>query len=185
LNQHCMPYESFPATLIEPYDAGDWTCANKRVLNDHANCLTKSVDWEAVQNFAKESGKTMWDVLGSWCSHVKLLKEVSTRIQLDEKFVHEYPALLILEDKTILDREWTEEITKDWVNNFDGQWDMVQLDTYGGKGLKRDKIGEFRNKTVYKPSWHGSYAGFHAVQLNTKSVPTLLERMQSQNHRKT
>jgi len=180
LDQHCMPYESFAATLVEPCDTGDWTCANKRVLNDHAGCLTKSVDWEAVQNYAKESGKTMWDLLGSWCSHVKLLKEVSSRMQLDEKFANEYPALLVLEDHVILDKEWAEEVTKDWVHNYQGQWDMVQLDTQG-KGLKRDLVGDFRGKPVYTPSWKGQYSGFHAVLLNTKSVPTLLEKMQSLN----
>jgi hypothetical protein len=181
LDQHCMPYESFPATVIEPCDAGDWTCANKRVLNDHANCLTKSVDWEAVQSYAKEYGKTMWEVLGSWCSKVKLLKEISNRMQLDEKFANDFPALLLLEDHAILDREWAEEVTKDWVQNYDGQWDLVQLDTYGGKGLGRDKVGEFRKKAIFKPSWKGKYDGFHAVMINTKSVPTLLERMQSLN----
>jgi hypothetical protein len=181
LDQHCMPYESFPSTIVEPCDKGDWACANKRVLNDHATCLTKSVDWEAVQNYAKESGKTMWDVLGSWCSHVKLLKEVSKRMQLDEKFVSDYPALLVLEDHVILDREWTEEIAKDWVNNYDGKWDMVQLDVLGNKGLKRDKVGEFREKSIFRPSWKGQYNGFHAVLFNTKSVPTLLEKMQSLN----
>jgi len=180
LDQHCMPYESFAATLVEPCDTGDWTCANKRVLNDHANCLTKSVDWEAMQNYAKESGKTMWDLLGSWCSHVKLLKEVSNRMQLDEKFANDYPAPLVLQDHVILDKEWTEEIAKDWVNNYDGQWDLVQLDAKG-KGLKRDLLRDFRGKPVYKPSWKGQYTGFHAVLLNTKSVPTLLEKMQSLN----
>jgi len=182
LDQHCMPYESFPATIVEPCDDNDWACANKRVLNDHANCLTKSVDWDSVRNYAKDSGKTMWEVLGSWCSHVNLLKEVSRRILQDEKFVADYPALLMLEDHVILDKEWTEEVAKDWVHNYPGQWDMVQLDTYGGgKGLNRDKVGEFRNKRVWRPSWKGQYAGFHAVLVNTKSVPTLLEKMQSLN----
>eukprot|EP00746_Dinoflagellata_sp_MGD_P156018 gnl/MRDRNA2_/MRDRNA2_85656_c0_seq1.p1 gnl/MRDRNA2_/MRDRNA2_85656_c0~~gnl/MRDRNA2_/MRDRNA2_85656_c0_seq1.p1 ORF type:complete len:261 (+),score=54.34 gnl/MRDRNA2_/MRDRNA2_85656_c0_seq1:561-1343(+) len=181
LDQHCMPYESFPSTVIEPCDAGNWECANKRVLTDHANCLTKSVDWEAVQNYAKDSGKTTWEILGSWCSKVKLLKEITNRMQLDEKFANDYPAILMLEDHAILDREWAEEVTKDWVQNYDGQWDLVQLDTYGGPGLKRDKVGEFRQKAIFKPSWKGKYDGFHAVMINTKSVPTLLERMQSLN----
>jgi len=181
LDQHCMPYESFPATIVEPCDDNDWACANKRVLNDHASCLTKSVDWDSVRNFAKDSGKSMWEVLGAWCSHVNLLKEVSRRMLLDEKFVADYPAVLMLEDHAILDKEWTEEITKDWVHNYPGQWDLVQLDVWGGKGLNRDKVGEFRNKRVWRPSWKGQYAGFHAVLINTKSVPTLLEKMQSLN----
>merc|ERR1719235_2781383 len=108
LDQHCMPYESFPATTIEPCDAGDWTCANKRVLNDHATCLTKTVDWEAVQNQARDSLKTMWEVLGGWCSHVKLLQEINNRIKLDEQFTADYPAMLVLEDHVLLDQEWTE-----------------------------------------------------------------------------
>jgi flagellar motor protein MotB len=181
LDQHCMPYESFPATIVEPCDKGDWTCANKRVLNDHSSCLTKSVDWDAVQNYAKESGKTMWDVLGSWCSHVKLMKQITSRVQLDEKFADDYPAILVLEDHVILDKEWTEEIAKDFVNNYEGQWDMIQMDVLGAKGLKRDKVGEFREKPIYRPSWKGQYNGFHAVLYKTKSVPTILEKVQSLN----
>jgi hypothetical protein len=123
----------------------------------------------------------MWEVLGSWCSHVKLLKEINNRIKMDEQFAQDYPALLVLEDHVVLDKEWTEEVVKDWVTNYPRQWDLVQLHTYGGHGLKRDKIHEFRQKAIYRPSWHGQYNGAHAVLINTKSVPTLLERMMGLN----
>lgn len=182
LDQHCMPYESFPATSVEPCAEGDWSCANKRVLVDHANCMTKSVDWDAIQYYTKETGKSMWDVLGAWCSHVKLMKEISSRIQLDEKFVTDYPAVLVLQDHVILDKEWAEEVAKDWVKNYPENWDMVQIDPSGAKGPpKKDKVMDFRGKEVYRPSWKGQYSGFQAILMKTRSVPTLLEKMQGLN----
>merc|ERR1719265_1175242 len=126
------------------------------------------------------SDKDMMQVLGEWCSHIKMLKEVQRRVALDETFLKEYPALLMLEDHVFLDKEWTEEVTKDWATNYKKPWDLVQLDTYGGKA-HTDKVGEFRGKAIYKPSWKANYGGFHAVLVKSASVNTLLEKMQSLN----
>jgi hypothetical protein len=182
LDQHCMPFEVFPVTVIEQCadQPMDWACANKRILEDHANCLTKAVDWEALTWHAKESNTNHWAILGGWCTHVKVLKEVSRRIQLDETFARDYPAILLLQDHVILDKEWTEEVLRDWIANFPENWDMVQLDPWGEK-LKKDYARDFRGKPVYRPSWKGGYFGIHATLMRTRSVPTILEKMQGLN----
>jgi hypothetical protein len=183
LAQHCMPYERFDVTYIEPCDADDAACMQRRVINDHPGCLNRNVDWESVKNYALSADKHMMEVLSMWCSHIKVLKEVQRRAVADEQFAKDYPAILMLEDHVLLDKEWTEEVTKDWVTNYHktgNQWDMVLLDTHGGKA-HTDKIGEFRGKAIYKPSWKANYGGFHAVLVRTAIVSTLLEKMQSLN----
>lgn len=183
LAQHCMPYERFDVTYIEPCDADDAACMQRRVINDHPGCLNRNVDWESVKNYALSADRHMMEVLSMWCSHIKVLKEVQRRVVADEQFAKDYPAILMLEDHVLLDKEWTEEVTKDWVTNYHktgNQWDMVLLDTHGGKA-HTDKVGEFRGKSIYKPSWKANYGGFHAVLVRTPVISTLLEKMQTLN----
>jgi len=180
MNQHCMPYEKFDATYIEPCSVTDFNCMQRRVVQDHPNCINKHVDWDSIQNYAQASQKGMMQVLGEWCSHIKLLKEIQRRVALDEEFLKAYPAVLMLDDTVMLDKEWTEEVTKDWVNNQKRAWDLVQLDSYGGKS-NQDKIGEFRGKAIFRPSWKANYGGFHATLIKTASINQLLEKMQGLN----
>jgi len=180
LNQHCLPYERFDATYVAPCAAGNMQCLQQRVMEDHRDCLNRNVDWEAIKSYAVNAGKDMMQVLGQWCSHVKALKEIQRRVALDEVFVNQYPAVMIMEDHVLLDKEWTEEVTKDWVNSYPGGWDLVQFDPYAGKA-HADKIGEFRGKAIYRPSWKANYGGSHALLIKTAAVNTLLEKMQSLN----
>lgn len=180
LNQHCMPYESFDVTPIMPCAEGNTMCLQQRVMDDHKDCLNRNVDWESIKSYSTNAGKDMMTVLGEWCTHIKAFKEVVRRAKLDDTFIKEYPAILILEDHVLLDKEWLEEVTKDWVHNSPRMWDMVQFDSYGGKS-NQDKIGEFRGKQIYRPSWKANYGGSHALLIRTASTNTLLEKMQSLN----
>lgn len=180
LNQHCMPYEKFDATYIEPCDSTDYECFQRRIIQDHPTCLNRNVDWEAIKNYGEGAKQTITEVLAGWCSQIKMLKEVQRRVALDEKFLEEYGGVLLLQDHAFLDKEWTEEVTRDWVYNYRGKWDIVQFDPRDGRA-DTDKIAEFRGKKIWRPSWKSTYGGFQAVLIKTSSINPILEKMQMMN----
>lgn len=180
LNQHCMPYEKFDATYIEPCDSTDYQCFQRRIIEDHPTCLNRNVDWEAIKNYDLGSKQTISETLAGWCSQIKMLKEVQRRVALDDQFLAEYPAVLLIQDHAYLDKEWTEEVTRDWVYNYKGKWDIVQFDPRDGKA-DTDKITEFRGKKVWRPSWKSVYGGHQAILIKTSSINPILEKMQVMN----
>jgi len=184
LNQHCTPYERFPAVEMAHCPEGDWMCMNHRVFNEHSDCITKDVDWEAISTHGSKTTASKWqvamNVMGNWCSHYRLIKEIVTRSKKDPKFAEDYPAFMMLEDDVILDKEWTEEKLKDWVNNPPMDWDIVQIDPFGDLAPE-DEVGNFRGKKIYKPSWKGNYYGFHAVMIKTATAEKILKKLDSFN----
>ena len=81
---------------------------------------------------------------------------------------------IILEDDAILRPEFAEKIN-DFIANYDGsKWDMVQVDTFGGVD-GRDKIGEYKNVSVYHPGMKGDYFGLHCILVKDPSSVVIVD----------
>jgi len=78
---------------------------------------------------------------------------------------------IIMEDDAILKPNFGNKI-EEFVRNYAGKWDMVQVDTFGSK-RDQDKIGMFKDTDIYHPSATGDYFGLHCILVKKSAVGKL------------
>jgi len=89
-------------------------------------------------------------------------KDVQVPLGTNEK------VFIVLEDDAILQPNFAEKVN-DFIANYPGKWDMLQLDTFG-KSDRRDKVGEFGGFPVYHPGTDGDYFGLHCILIKESSI---------------
>merc|ERR1719160_1094931 len=96
LDNHCMPYENWPSVDIEQCSHGvdDWACLQDKLFTTYRDCVTQSIDVDAITTHGSSSSKSKSQVaaavFGNWCSHYKLLQEIVRRSDGDPNFVDDY-----------------------------------------------------------------------------------------------
>eukprot|EP00746_Dinoflagellata_sp_MGD_P158652 gnl/MRDRNA2_/MRDRNA2_86516_c0_seq3.p1 gnl/MRDRNA2_/MRDRNA2_86516_c0~~gnl/MRDRNA2_/MRDRNA2_86516_c0_seq3.p1 ORF type:complete len:520 (+),score=133.78 gnl/MRDRNA2_/MRDRNA2_86516_c0_seq3:71-1561(+) len=141
----------------------------------YGDCVEGGVDFEGTMTHGSQKTNE-WHVrsavIANYCGHKRLLKQ-----QANNKSASEY--IVVLEDDTIIDRQWFKPVIADFIKNFDKnkKWSMVQLDPFGYKSSE-DFVGHFRGKPVWKPQFKApcsQYWGFQAVIFRKSALPKINE----------
>jgi len=156
-------------------------CAKKKKNRDYEACLKESglgdcfvsgIDYAATGTHGSQEHDTHRirnAIISNWCGHKRLFESMEQQRQ--NGTAPEY--FVVLEDDVVLDRKYFTKVIKDFVTNYENRdWDAVQLDPFGHKDRK-DMIGQFRGKPVFKPAADGqcsAYWGFHAVLVKTAAL---------------
>lgn len=162
-----FPALKFP-TEKECGDKPFVTCLQAKGFGD---CVEGGVDWYATSTHGSgdaDEFQTRAAVISNWCGHKRLWK------QLEKSNSSKYH--VVLEDDTILDREWFMNVVSDFATNYkDKEWDLVQVDPFGAKD-KKDLVGHFRGKPVFQNTEMGGcsmYWGFHAALIKNDALPRI------------
>jgi len=197
LNEQGIENERYDAVVMKECPDFDFTCMNDVVFTHHKDCFKSGADLIHMTQHGsggKSMKNTAMAVLANWCSHKRLFHEIAKNTSskydvqtLGRNFFREKilnakgeedtgtktkngeKVYIILEDDAILRPEFAEKIN-DFIANYDGsKWDMVQVDTFGGVD-GRDKIGEYKNVSVYHPGMKGDYFGLHCILVKESSM---------------
>jgi hypothetical protein len=107
------------------------------------------------------------------CSHYSLWNKLKSQPE---------DAFIVMEDDLPADSKIWGKIDN-FVKNYKGKWDLVQVDAYGKNGTDmpaEDKVDEFEGAPIYKPSDHGEYWGGHMFIIRKAALPKMLHRMKLQ-----
>eukprot|EP00746_Dinoflagellata_sp_MGD_P125583 gnl/MRDRNA2_/MRDRNA2_60354_c0_seq1.p1 gnl/MRDRNA2_/MRDRNA2_60354_c0~~gnl/MRDRNA2_/MRDRNA2_60354_c0_seq1.p1 ORF type:complete len:329 (-),score=94.97 gnl/MRDRNA2_/MRDRNA2_60354_c0_seq1:27-1013(-) len=197
LNEQGIENERFSAVVMKECPDFDFTCMNDVVFNHHKDCFKSGADLlHLTQHGSSGKDASMKNramaVLANWCSHKRLFQQISTNTSskydvqtlgrnfFREKLLNKEPektaqaakksekVYIILEDDAILRPQFAEKV-QDFIQNYDGKWDMLQVDTFGGVD-GRDKIGDFKGVPVYHPGMKGDYFGLHCMLIKESSM---------------
>jgi hypothetical protein len=195
LNEQGIENERYKAVVMKECPDFDFTCMNDVVFNHHKDCFKSGADLiHLTQHGSSAKDASMKNramaVLANWCSHKRLFNEISKNTSstydvsaLGKSFFREKilkeddkaaqaaksdKVYIVLEDDAILRPEFAEKI-QDFIQNYDGKWDMLQVDTFGGVD-GRDKVGEFKGVPVYHPGIKGDYFGLHCMLIKESSM---------------
>jgi len=197
LDQQGIESERYKAVVMKECNDFDFTCMNDVVFNHHKDCFKSGADLiHLTQHGSSGKDASMKNramaVLANWCSHKRLFNEISKNTSstydvgtLQKNFFRqkilkeedkeepkaakkEEKVYIVLEDDAILRSDFAEKIN-DFVANYDGKWDMIQVDTFGGVD-GRDKIGDYKGVPVYHPGMKGDYFGLHCILIKESSM---------------
>jgi len=144
----------------------------------YGDCIENGIDYNSISTHGSKGTsrrKMGFHVVANWCSHKRLFEKLESKMGDAEYF-------LVLEDDVILDRNYTMEVLKDFVQNYkDQSWDLLQIDPIGAKS-KDDLKGHFKGKPVWAPSTGDDckqYYGFQAVLVKSSALPNINKWMSS------
>jgi hypothetical protein len=185
----------FKAVVMKECPDFDFVCMNDVVFNHHKDCFKSGADLiHLTQHGSSGKDASMKNramaVLANWCSHKRLFQEIATNTsssydvqtmaknsfrqivnKADEKTTKDAnndKVYIIMEDDSILKPDFADKI-QDFIQNYDGKWDMVQVDTFGGVD-GRDKVGDYKGVPVYHPGPKGDYFGLHCILIKESSM---------------
>merc|ERR1719161_2595251 len=93
----------------------------------------------------------------------------------EEKPKKDEKVYIVMEDDSVLRPNFAEKI-QDFIANYTGKWDMLQVDTFGNVD-GRDKVGDFGGKPVYHPGMKGDYFGLHCILIKESSMAKINLKM--------
>lgn len=193
LSDHRIDNVRFAASEMPTCPDFDFGCVTKS-LESNKDCFKHGADLIHIFTHGSEGKqskmKTAAGVLANWCSHKRLFQQIQTNhssgydfknLLGGNQFLQKKGSLLeekksekvyvIMEDDAILKPGFGDTI-EDFVQNYKGAWDMVQIDTFGST-RDQDKIGEYKNISLFKPSALAEYFGLHCLLVKESSVPKL------------
>jgi hypothetical protein len=195
LNDQGIENSRYSAVVMKECPDFDFTCMNDVVFNHHKDCFKSGADLiHLTQHGSSAKDASMKNramaVLANWCSHKRLFNEISKNTSssydvqaLGKSFFREKilkdskdepsakkdeKVYIVLEDDAILRPNFAEKV-QDFISNYDGKWDMLQVDTFGGVD-GRDKVGDFKGVPVYHPGMKGDYFGLHCILIKESSM---------------
>lgn len=199
LSDNRIRSDRFAAATLPACPDWDFKCFKDAVFASNRDCFKGGAEFLSLLSHASKGNASTWEVasgiLANWCSHKRLFqqladnsslsygvknfgwavgKNMKSMLQLgNKKSQEEKPkesemVYIIMEDDAILKPGFGDAI-EDFVQNFHGDWDLVQVDTFGSvQGF--DKIDEYKQKPVYRPSPVAEYFGLHCILVKESSV---------------
>jgi len=164
----------FPEACAKEQRGKDYeACLDKFGLKD---CIEAGIDYGATGTHGtrdQAEGKIRNAVISNWCGHKRLFKQIEDEAKNNTDHAK---YVVLLEDDVIVDRKWFYPVLQDFATKYENRdWDFVQIDPFGHKD-KKDLLGHFRGKPVFKPASDGqcsAYWGFHAVLVKVSALPRI------------
>lgn len=197
LTESGIENERFAAAALPACPDWDFKCFNDAIFKSNGDCFKGGAEFLSLLQHASKGNASTWEVasgiLANWCSHKRLFQQLSDKSSSTYGFPHIGKAMLqvmqrskdkkpaadklsekvyvIMEDDAILKPNFG-SVIEDFVRNYNGEWDLVQVDTFGSvQGW--DKVNEYQGKPVYRPSPLAEYFGLHCILVKESSVAKL------------